>query len=428
MLEIDAGPVLKHAMFRQIIPISALILGSAFLMIAGGINGLILPLRGSIEGFSAFSLGMLGTGWAIGYVLGCVLVPGVVARVGHVRSFSVMAAVAVISVLLSLIIIHPAAWIPLRALAGFSFAGGAMIVESWISERTDPSFRGRVFATYTMVNLAATTIGQLLLITGDASGYLFFVLAAVFYACSLFPTALSTTAAPLPLVQPKLDLKTLWRNSPIAVVAVFLVGVSNSSFGTLAAVYGQQIGLDVASIAFLVSITILTGALFQLPVGWLSDRTDRRAVLIGLAVIAGFSDLFFLVMQPRDVTVVLIVAAIFGAMIYAMYPVIVAHANDHADKDSFLPISSGLLLVFGAGSIIGPLIGGGMMALLGPEFLFGPTLLAHIIMAGFAAWRISQRAAVEDEEKVDFVTSSTVRMNTPETAMLDPRTDEDNTP
>lgn len=419
--------MLQRPMFGQIRPILTLILGSAFLMAAGGINGLILPLRGTAEGFSAFSLGMLGTGWAVGYVLGCILVPGIVARVGHVRSFSVMAAVAVISVLLSLLIIHPGAWIPLRALAGFSFAGGAMIVESWISERTDPSFRGRVFATYTMVNLAATTLGQLLLIVGDARGYFFFVLAAVFYACSLVPTALSTTAAPQPLVQPKLDLKSLWLNSPIAVVAVFLVGVSNSSFGTLAAVYGQQIGLNLTAIAFLVSITILAGALFQLPVGWLSDRTDRRAVLIGLAVTAGLADLFFLVMQPRDVSVVLIAAAIFGAMIFAMYPVIVAHANDHADKDSFLKISSGLLLVMGAGSIIGPLIGGGMMALLGPDYLFAPTLLAHSIMAGFAAWRMTKRAAVEDEKKGDFVSSSTVRMNTPETATLDPRTDEDQT-
>ncbi|WP_306262448.1 MFS transporter [Pararhizobium sp. IMCC21322] len=415
-------------MFKQIIPISALILGSAFLMAAGGINGLILPLRGSAEGFSAFSLGMLGTGWAVGYVLGCILVPGIVTRVGHVRSFSVMAGVAVMSVLLSLLIIHPGAWIPLRALAGFSFAGGAMIVESWISERTDPSFRGRVFATYTMVNLAATTTGQLLLIIGDSSGYFFFVLAAIFYACSLFPTALSTTVAPQPLVRPKLDIKSLWLNSPIAVVAVFLVGLSNSSFGTLAAVYGQQIGLDVTSIALMVSLTILTGALFQLPVGWLSDRTDRRAVLIGLATVAGLADLFFLIMQPRDVTVILITAAIFGAMIFAMYPVIVAHANDHADKNSFLKISSGLLLVFGAGSILGPLIGGGMMALLGPDFLFAPTLLAHLIMAGFAAWRMRKRAAVEEEKKGNFVSSSTVRMNTPETAAMDPRTNEDYTP
>lgn len=412
-------------MFGQIFPIMALIAGSAFLMLAGGIHGLILPIRGSAEGFSAFSLGMLGTGWALGYVFGCLQVPKIVTRVGHVRSFGVMAGVAVISVLLSLLIIHPGAWIPLRALAGFSVAGAAMVVESWINERTEPGYRGRVFATYTMVNLAAITIGQLMLIFGDSNGYFFFVIAAVFYACALFPTALSTSTAPQPLVQPKLDLKRLWLNSPIAVVAIFLVGMTNSTFGTLAAVYGQQIGLDVSSIALLVSSSILMGAIFQLPVGWLSDRMDRRAVLIGLALIAAMVDLFFLINQPRDVTTVLIGSAVFGAMIFAMYPVVIAHANDHADPDSFLKISSGLLLIFGAGSIAGPLLGGGLMALTGPDSLFAATLISHVGTAGFAAWRMTKRAPVSDEEKGDFVAISTVRMNTPEAAMLDPRTEEE---
>lgn len=415
-------------MFGQLFPIMALITGSAFLMLAGGINGLILPIRGSAEGFSAFSLGMLGTGWALGYVFGCLRVPGIVARVGHVRAFGVMAGVAVISVLLSLLIVHPGAWIPLRALAGFSVAGAAMVVESWISERTEPSYRGRVFATYTMVNLAAITMGQLMLIIGDPTGYFFFVLAAVLYACALFPTALSTSAAPQPLVQPKLDLKRLWLNSPIAVVAIFLVGMTNSTFGTLAAVYGQQIGLNVTSIALLVSLSILMGALFQLPVGWLSDRTDRRAVLIGLALVAAGVDLFFLINQPRDVVTVLIAASIFGAMIFAMYPVVIAHANDHADPGSFLKISSGLLLIFGAGSITGPLLGGGLMALTGPDSLFAATLISHVGTAGFAAWRMTKRAPVSDAAKGDFVSISTTRMNTPEAAMLDPRTEDEAKP
>ncbi|MEP0522338.1 MAG: MFS transporter [Hyphomicrobiales bacterium] len=412
-------------MFGQLFPIMALISGSAFLMLAGGINGLILPIRGSAEGFSAFSLGLLGTGWALGYVVGCLQVPQIVTRVGHVRSFGVMAGVAVISVLLSLLIVHPGAWIPLRALAGFSVAGAAMVVESWINERTEPAYRGRVFATYTMVNLGAITAGQLMLIFGDSAGYFFFVLAAVFYACALFPTALSTSAAPRPLVKPKLDLKELWRNSPIAVVAIFLVGMTNSSFGTLAAVYGQQIGLNVSSIALLVSLSILMGALFQLPVGWLSDRTDRRVVLIGLALIAAVVDLFFLINQPRDVATVLIGSAIFGAMIFAMYPVVIAHANDHADPGSFLKISSGLLLIFGAGSITGPLLGGGLMALSGPDSLFAATLLSHAGTAAFAAWRMTKRAAVADADKGDFVAISTVRINTPEAASWDRRSEEE---
>ena len=208
-------------MRRQLIPIFALILGSAFLMVAGGLNGLILPLRGTHEAFSTFSLGLLGTGWALGYVAGCLWTPKLVRRAGHIRTFAVLAAIAVLSVLTSLLMIHPGAWIPLRALAGFAFAGAAMIVESWLNERTEQGYRGRVFGVYTMVNLGATTAGQLMVALGDITGHVFFVLAAIFYSLSLIPSAMSRTEQPRPLVQTGLDLRGLVRNSPLAVVGEF---------------------------------------------------------------------------------------------------------------------------------------------------------------------------------------------------------------
>lgn len=152
-------------------------------------------------------------------------------------------------ILAQLLMLSPHVWIPLRALQGFCFAGAAMIVESWLSERADASTRGRIFGVYTMVNLFASTAGQLTLTLGDSSGYLFFVLGAMFYSLALIPTSASSSASPKPLVSVKLDLRALWRNSPVAVFAVFMIGISNSSFGTLAAVYGSRIGLDVSSIA-----------------------------------------------------------------------------------------------------------------------------------------------------------------------------------
>ena len=158
-------------MLRQFLPVSTLLLGSAFLLFAGGINGLILPLRGQYEGFSALSLGLLGTGWAIGYVSGCIFTARLVGRVGHIRAFGAMAAIAAISILLSALLVTPIAWIILRALCGFCFAGAAMIVESWLSEQTEPSSRGKVFGVYTMVNLGATTAGQMLLTVGDPNGF-----------------------------------------------------------------------------------------------------------------------------------------------------------------------------------------------------------------------------------------------------------------
>lgn len=216
-------------MIRHLFPVAALLLGSAFLLFAGGINSLILPLRGSHEGFTALSLGLLGTGYAIGYVSGCILSPVLVARAGHVRAFSVMCALATISVLASSLIIEAWAWIPLRAVAGFCFAGAAMIVESWLSERARARTRGRIFGVYTMVNLVASTGGQMLLTLGDTTTQTFFILAAIFYVLALVPTAMSSSRTPKPLVRVSLDLPALWRNSPVAVFAVTMVGISNAS-------------------------------------------------------------------------------------------------------------------------------------------------------------------------------------------------------
>lgn len=410
-------------MRRQLIPIFALIIGSAFLMVAGGLNGLILPLRGTHEAFSTFSLGMLGTGWALGYVAGCLYTPRLVRRAGHVRTFAVLAAIAILSVLISLLIIQPGAWIPLRALAGFAFAGAAMIVESWLNERTESHYRGRVFGVYTMVNLGATTAGQIMVALGDTTGHVFFVLAAIFYALSLIPSAISRTEQPRPLVRTGLDLRSLIKNSPMAVAGVFLVGISNSTFGTLGVVYGQGIGLGVSQVAAMMSLSLLAGSAFQIPIGMLSDRVDRRYVLIGLSIVAAMVDTYLIVLRPESTMAVLIATSIFGAAIYSMYPVIIAHASDHATSDSFLKTSGGLLLIFGVGSIVGPLAGGGAMAI-APTGLFATTLVAHVALALYGAWRITRREAVAEEDKGTFVAQPIGRIATPESATLDPRAEE----
>eukprot|EP00903_Cladosiphon_okamuranus_P022621 g20816.t1 len=382
-----------------VVSIAALLVGSGLLLLAGGLHGLLLPLAGLANGFSDASLGLLGTGWAVGYVSGCLAVPVIVKRVGHVRAFGALASLAGISVLLNLLFMDAAVWIVLRAITGFCFSGAAMIVESWLNERSTSETRGRIFGIYTMINLGATTAGQMLLTLGDPTGFFFFVLGSIIYSLSLLPTALSTAASPQPLTQARLDPKKLWRNSPIAVVAVFMVGISNGSFGTLGAVYGLRIGLDVPEIAIMMSLALLAGAVVQIPVGMLSDRLDRRLVLVG-----------------------------FGGVVYSMYPVIVAHASDHAEPGDFLRISGGLLLIFGAGTMLGPLLASGLMTFTYPGALFQVTAAAHLSMMLFALWRMRQRASLPQEDKSDFVMAvSTAQITTPETVSLDPRTEVDET-
>lgn len=404
-------------MVRQILPISALLLGSFFLLFAGGINSLILPVRGSAEGFSALSLGLLGTGWAIGYVSGCLFTARLVQRVGHIRSFSVMCSLAGIVILAQLLLLSPQAWIPLRALQGFCFAGAAMIVESWLSERADANSRGRIFGIYTMVNLFASTAGQMTLTLGNTSGYLFFVLGAMFYSLALIPPAASSSASPQPLVSVRLDIRALWRNSPVAVFAVFMVGVSNASFGTLAAVYGARIGLEVTSIALFASIPILIGAISQIPVGILSDRMDRRKVLVGVAAVALMADAAFVFIAPETRWANIALGGVFGGAIFAMYPIIIAHANDHADGN-YIRISGGLLLVFGLGSIAGPLFAGWAMSTLGQQGLFVTTAIAHALIILQALYRISKRAPIAEENKSEFRAGPLPRAATPQTIVM----------
>lgn len=405
-------------MVRSLLPLTALLLGSAFLLFAGGVNSLILPVRGEAEGFSAASLGLLGTGWAIGYVLGCLRTPALVARVGHIRAFGAMCAIAAIAVLLSLVLMTPWVWIPVRGLSGFCFAGAAMIVESWLNERADASSRGRIFGIYTMVNLAATTAGQMVLTLGDARGFFFFVLAAMVYCLALLPTAISATTTPRPLTQVSLNLRGLWKNSPIAFFAVLMVGISNASFGTLAAVYGARVGLSLNDIALFASIPILAGAAMQIPVGIASDKFDRRKVLLGIAVFALVADALFLFTGASHPVFVLALAALFGATVFAMYPVIVAHANDHAEPGTFIQVSGGLLLVYGIGSIAGPTIAGFAMTSYGAASLFAVTGFAHILLILFALWRLKTAPAVVAEKKGAFQAAPLARASTPETAAL----------
>ncbi|EKE44785.1 membrane protein, major facilitator transporter family [Oceaniovalibus guishaninsula JLT2003] len=405
-------------MVRQILPISALLIGSAFLLFAGGINALLLPVRGSIEGFTAFSLGLLGTGWAIGYVSGCALTSGLVARVGHVRAFSAMSAIAAVSILGSALLLTPVAWIVLRGVCGFCFAGAAMIVESWLSERAAPETRGRIFGIYTMVNLAASTAGQLMLTLGDPAGFTFFALGAIFYCLALVPTAISSTSTPAPLVSVRLDLRGLWRNSPVAVFAVFCVGISNAAFGALAAVYAERVGLMLTAVAVFTSVPILAGAVAQIPVGILSDRTDRRKVLVGVAVLALIADLAFIFWAPTGRTENLLLAALLGGSIFALYPIIVAHANDHAAPGTAIQISGGLLLIFGLGSVVGPLVAGWGMTNVGNSALYWVTAGAHILIILYTLYRMSRRAPVAEAAKGSFQPVPGGRISTPQTALL----------
>lgn len=402
----------------QLVPIAALLLSSAFLLMAGGLNGLLLPVRGTIEGFTTLQLGLIGTGWSVGFMAGCLLVPTIVQRVGHVRSYGVMASVAAITILLNLLIIAPSAWILLRSLSGFCFAGAAMIVESWLNERASTENRGRIFSIYQMVVFGGSTAGQLIMVISPPSDFFFFVIGAVLYCMAVLPTALSTAQHPQPLKTTRLALRTLYANSPVSAVGVFLIGLVNGAFGALGAVYAQRIGLRISDIALLTAGAVLGGSLIQYPLGRVSDRMDRRKVLLAIAIGAILISTTIAALHPRQPALVIGLVIVFGAMIYPMYAVSVAHANDFASPDDFVKIAGGLLLILGFGSMIGPVLAAQTMQWWRPEGLFAYAATVHLLLATYTLYRMSRRTAPSRE---NFQPVPVPKDVTPESVVLDPR-------
>ncbi|MDI6834696.1 MAG: MFS transporter [Rhizobiaceae bacterium] len=410
-------------MRRNLLPVLALLLGTLFLFLGNGLHGLLLPVRGSAEGYSNEILGLLGTSWATGFVLGCFFAPKVVMRVGHVRAFSSFIALIAIIALLTGIQVDQYWWVALRAVTGFCTAGTSMIIESWLNERATNESRGMIFSFYISITLIGVVGGQMLVPFGDPSTTILFMFCGIFYCLAMLPTTLSTAATPQPLKSVSLDLRSLYRNSPISFIGILLIGIANGAYGTLGAVFGARAGLSPTTIAVMMSLTIFVGAMMQFPAGKLSDTTDRRYVLAALSGVAALAAVILAVVQPHDAYILIGFVALYGAAANALYPIAVAHANDFARADDFVKVSGGLLLLFGIGTIIGPTLGGPVMTKLGPYALFAVTATSHGLLTTYAIYRSRLRPAVPTEER-DYVPKIPVGAaptSTPESLNLDPR-------
>jgi MFS family permease len=408
----------------SVIKIYALFLGSALLMFGGGLQGLLLSVRGAEEGFSLLALGLIGTGWSVGFVAGSIGVPMVVRKVGHIRAFSVMAAIGTVTILLNLMLVNDISWIVLRALSGFCFAGAAMIVESWLNEVVDNKSRGTIFSSYSAINMAASTLGQLAMSLTGVVGYLPFVLGAISFICALLPTALTSKPQPRPLQSARLDLKLLYRTSPVAAVAAFSVGMANGTFGTLAPVYGYSQHLDAAGISYLMCLTVILGAASQVPFGRVSDRMDRRKVIVGLSGVAAVIGTMLVVFDPQGGWLLYLLFAAYGFVAYPLYGIAVAHANDSAQEGDFAKISGGMLLIMGVGLAIGPAIAPVLMNNFKPVGLFIVTAAFHGALAISTVARIRARPT-RRAKRSRFRPIFTDKSQTPEVVTLDPRADED---
>ena len=414
-------------MLRQIFPVTALFISTFFLLAGGGMQSVLLPVRGQLEGFSSSQIGLIGTGWALGFTIGCIIVPHLVRRVGHVRTFSALAAILATVVLLNGIVIEAYTWILLRALAGFCFSGSYMIIESWLNERVSDENRGAMFSVYMIVSQGAFMCGQYMLVIANPSKETLFMLGAILYSLAVIPTALSKAQSPAPLTQVKVDLKGMFLNSPAAFIGSIIAGILAGSFQSFAPVFGVEQGMSSTNIANMMVLVMLGALLFQYPLGKLSDMIDRRYVMVGLSLagtIVGFMISGYDVDGSNPQVMFFALMVLLGGFVYPLYGLVNAHANDHADPEDFVKISSSLLILYGIGNMIGPLVTGPAMEILGTGALFQVVGASHFLLAVHMTYRITKRVAPDDDQTMDYqLTPMATMVPTTESYALDPRSD-----
>lgn len=397
-------------MAKTLNPIAALLLSVALMLLGHGLQATLLPVRADIEGFSEISVGVMSSTYFAGFVVGCILAPYAILRAGHIRAFAALVSVGSASALLYVVLPDPISWAVIRCIYGFTLAGFYMIVESWLNERATNENRGALMSTYVVINLTAIMAGQLVLTIVDPSGFTAFVLASVAVSLAVVPISLTRSEQPAPITFVRFRPMDLYRISPAAMVGSLMIGIANGTTWTMAPLYARQIGLTSDQAAYFASAIIFGGALAQWPVGRLSDRMDRRYVLIGLCLVAGVVSTLIAAFEPNTALLVISLAAVLGFAAQPAYSIAAAHAYDHVKADGFVEASSGLLLANGIGSTIGPITAAVLMGKMGPNGMFVMIAVVEFALAGYIVYRIIVREAPSSLTHTDFDLAATSQM------------------
>ncbi|MEH6475278.1 MAG: MFS transporter [Sneathiella sp.] len=374
-------------MWTTISSVASLLLSYGLLLLANGMFNTLLGLRSRLEGFSTEITGLILSAYFVGMLFGAMNAAKVVARAGHIRSFAAFASIMSVAVLAHLLIIDPWFWLFLRAVCGFCMAGMVMIVESWLNERSNNDNRGRVLSLYMITSYMGGGFGQFILTVADPASFELFSIASIIFSIALVPILLTRAAAPRPAAPERMSMKDLYKISPVAVVGIFSAGLSNGSVNSMAPVFAKSLDLPLADISTFMACLLLGGMLLQFPVGRLSDRFDRRTILIIATICTTGAALAINWASHQENGLFLFAAGLcYGAIAYTIYPMSSAQANDLADKNRLVQVSGGILFSYGLGASLGPIASSQAMGAFGPEAMFyliagNTVLLALFILA-----------------------------------------------
>lgn len=390
-------------MIKTLAPVAALLLSASILLAGQGLQITLLPVRASLEQFSTISIGIIGAVYFLGFTTGCMKGGALLQRVGHVRVFLAMTALASASPLVHGLIVQEWVWALLRFLTGFCFAVLYVVIESWLNELATTDNRGAIFGTYVMITLTMMASGQMMVLLYEPGQLHLFALASVLVSVAAVPIALSTSPAP---GHPQLatpDLKRLFRISPAATIGCLATGLANSAFWALAPVFTSHLSADVSLAAWFMTATVIGGSIGQWPLGFLSDRIGRRKVLFIVAIMAIVAALTLAGASPYlGILGISMLGALWGAAAFPMYSIAVAHANDFAEPSDYVMVSGSLLLVYGIGAITGPFVASSLMTLISPPMLYAYTAAIHMLFIVYAISRSFRRDEAPEAQHIAF--------------------------
>ena len=400
--------------------VGAIILGMGIVQVGNGLLTTLLGLRMGIEGFPTEVVGLVMSGYFAGQMIGARLIPRIIERVGHIRTFAASAALLAASGLGHVLLVFPVAWGVLRVITGTCMAGLIMTSESWTNERATKATRGKILAIYMITIYFAIALGQLLLNTGDPGGFELFVLAGVLLTLGVLPVTLTRSVAPASEERSRLGIRELWAVTPLGLTGVAGAGLVNSSFYGMGPIFAQDIGLDVAGVSTFMGVTIFAGLLMQWPVGWISDRFDRRTVLTGVFFGVTLASLAIIPAVAISPLALFTFVALYGGLSFTVYSISISHANDFIAPGDLVKATGSYVLIYGTGAVVGPFTASALMAWIGPEGLFVYAAAINLLLGSFALYRMTRREARPNEEQGAFVALPTT---SPVAQTLDPRVD-----
>lgn len=380
----------------------ALLLGMSLLMVGNGMQGTLLGIRGEIEGFSTLEMSIVMSAYFVGFLGGSRMAPGMIRRVGHVRVFAALA-----SLISAVMILYPTftevwVWTLGRVLIGFCFSAVYVTAESWLNNAATNENRGQALSLYMIVQTAGIVLSQALLLTADPSGYVLFVIPSVLVSIAVTPILLSISPTPAFDRTKPMSLRELAGYSPLGCVGMFLLGgVFSAQFG-MASVYGAKAGLTVAQISTFVALFFVGAVVLQYPIGWVSDRVDRRFLIMVASAIGVVGTVLGMLLGDQF-TYLLASAFIVGGMSNPLYSLLIAHTNDFLEHEDMAAASGGLIFINGLGAILGPVITGYMMDTVGPSgfFIFMGVLFATLV--GYAGYRSTVGRSIPVDETGAYV-------------------------